>query len=203
MIRLLVLWGQLDLATDRIQTPWPMLPDGSLDVAGAASRYQLSATYLASATLADLRAIGLPAMVELADGQAGQPYLLKSIGPETATLLSPSGEEARFALKSLYPTWTRSAWILWRNVDQLPADPWQAMNSSVLATIGSRLQRLGYLAGPVPGSYDGRFQQVVRRFQKSVGGLQEDGVVGPRTTMALSRVVGGRLNPSIVESAAQ
>ncbi len=203
MARLLALWGVRDASADRALAAWPTLPDGSLDIAGTAARYQLAATYLPSTSLADLRAIGLPALVELADAPAGRPYLLRSIGAETAALISPSGEEARFALNSLDPAWTRSAWIVWRNVDQLPPDPWQAMNPTVLTTIALRLQKLGYLTGPLPGTYDGRFQQAVRRFQKAVGGLQEDGMVGPRTTMALSRVVGGRFSPTILEGGAQ
>jgi hypothetical protein len=203
MTRLLALWGVADASADRALPAWPTLPDGSLDIAGTAARYQLAATYFPSTSLGDLRAIGLPALVELADAPAGRPYLLRSIGAETATLISPSGEEARFALNSRDPAWTRSAWIVWRNVDQLPPDPWQAMNPTVLTTIALRLQKLGYLTGPLPGTYDGRFQQAVRRFQKAVGGLQEDGVVGPRTTMALSRVVGGRFSPTLLEGGAQ
>src|SRR6266446_9818425 len=203
MARLLALWGVGDASPDRAPAAWPTLPDGSLDIAGTAARYQLAATYLPSTSLGDLRAIGLPALVELVDAPAGRPYLLRSIGAETAALISPSGEEARFALNSLDPAWTRSAWIVWRNVDQLPPDPSQAMNPTVLTTIALRLQKLGYLTWPLPGTYDGRFQQAVRRFQKAVGGLQEDGVVGPRTTMALSRVVGGRFSPTILEGGAQ
>jgi type II secretory pathway predicted ATPase ExeA len=203
MARLLALWGVGDASADRALPAWPTLPDGSLDIAATAARYQLAATYLPSTSLGDLRAIGLPALVELADAPAGRPYLLRSIGAETAALISPSGEEARFALNSLDPAWTRSAWIVWRNVDQLPPDPRQAMSPTVLTTIALRLQKLGYLTGPLPGTYDGRFQQAVRRFQKAVGGLQEDGVIGPRTTMALSRVVGGRFSPTILEGGAQ
>jgi hypothetical protein len=178
-------------------------PDGSLDIAGVATRYQLSATFLPATTLSDLRAIGLPALVELSDAAAGRPYLLRWIGGETATLIAPSGEEARFTLDSLDPAWTRSAWVVWRNMDQLPLDPWRDLTPTVLSTIGLRLQKLGYLSPPVPPSYDGRFQVAVRRFQRSVGGLQEDGIVGPRTVIALSRVVGGRFNPTIVEGGAR
>jgi len=203
MARLLALWGVPEAATDRSLPPWPSRPDGSLDIAAVAVRYQLAATYLPATTLGDLRAIGLPALVELTDAPAGRIYLLRTISGETATLVSPAGEEARFALNSLEPAWTRSAWIVWRNVDQLPGDPWQEMSPTVLATIALRLQKLGYLAAPLPPTYDARFQQAVRRFQKAVGGLQEDGIVGPRTTMALSRVVGGRFNPTIAEGGAQ
>jgi hypothetical protein len=202
MTRLLSLWGIQD-ATPGVVPPWPTNPDGSLDISGIATRYQLSATFLPETTLSDLRAIGLPALVELSDAPAGRPYLLRWIGADTATLVTPSGEEARFALNTLDPAWTRSAWIVWRNVDQLPLDPWRDLTPTVLTTIGLRLQKLGYLNPPVPPSYDSRFQLAVRRFQRAVGGLQEDGIVGPRTAIALSRVVGGRFNPTIAEGGAQ
>jgi len=203
MTRLLALWGVQDASPDGAAAPWPTNPDGGLDIAGIAARYQLSATFVPATTLADLRAIGLPALVELSDAPAGRPYLLRWIGAETATLVAPSGEEARFALNALDPAWTRSAWIVWRNVDQLPLDPWRDLTPAVLTTIGLRLQKLGYLTPPVPPTYDSRFQVAVRRFQRAVGGLHEDGIVGPRTVIALSRVVGGRFNPSIVKGGSQ
>jgi hypothetical protein len=40
---------------------------------------------------------------------------------------------------------------------------------------------------------------MVRRFPRAIGGVHEDGVVGPRTVIALSRVAGGRASPSIAE----
>jgi len=202
LTRLLALWGIQDTAPGA-GPPWPTHHDGSLDIPGVVTRYQLSATLLPETTLSDLRAIGLPALVELADAPAGRPYLLRSIGADTATLIAPSGEEARFALNTLGPAWTRSAWVVWRNVDQLPPDPSRDMTPAALTAIGLRLNRLGYLSLPVPPSYNSRFQLAVRRFQRAVGGLQEDGVVGPRTAMALSRVVGGRFNPTIAERGAQ
>jgi general secretion pathway protein A len=202
MTRLLALWG-IQGAAEGAVPPWPTNPDGSLHIAAVATRYQLSATFLPATTLSDLRAIGLPALVELSAAPAGRPYLLRWIGADTATLVAPSGEEARFALNTLDPAWTRSAWIVWRNVDQLPIDPWRDLTPTVLTTIGLRLQKLGYLNPPVPPSYDSRFQLAVRRFQRAVGGLQDDGIVGPRTAIALSRVVGGRFNPTIAEGGGQ
>jgi len=203
MTQLLAIWGVPDASWDKVVPPWPVNADGSLDIVGVAARYQLVATYVPAMTLSDLRSIGLPALLELADAPAGRPHLLRWIGRETATLVSPSGEEARFALDSLDPAWTRAAWIVWRNVDRLPVDPRPDMTPAVLSTIALRLQKLGYLSAPTPPSYDGRFQQAVRRFQRAVGGLHEDGVIGPRTVMALSRVAGGRSSPSIVESGVQ
>ena len=203
MAHLLALWGVQDASWDKAAPPWPLDADGSLDIAGVAARYQLSATYLPATSLGDLRAIGLPALLELADAPAGRPHLLRWIGPKTATLISPSGEEARFALNTLDPAWTRAAWIVWRNVDQLPLDPRQDMTPAALSTIALRLQKLGYLGAPAPSTFDSRFQQAVRRFQRAIGGLHEDGTLGPRTVIALSRVAGGRSGPSITEGGGQ
>jgi len=202
MARLLALWGVQDASWDKVVPPWPLNADGSLDIAGVAARYQLAATYLPETTLSVLRAIGLPALVEVADAPAGRPHLLRWIGSDTATLVSPSGEEARFALNTLDPAWARAAWIVWRNADQLPVDPRQNMTPAALSTIALRLQKLGYLSAETPSTYDGRFQQAVRRFQRAVGGLHEDGILGPRTVIALSRVAAGRQSPSITEGGA-
>ena len=199
MAYLLALWGVKDASWDKGGPPWPLNADGSLDIAGVAARYELAATYLPATTLSVLRAIGLPALVELTDAPAGRPHLLRWIGPDTATLISPTGEEARFALNTLNPAWARAAWIVWRNVDQLPVDPRQDMTPAALSTIALRLQKLGYMSTPAPSTYDSRFQQAVRRFQRAVGGLHEDGILGPRTVIALSRVGGGRSSPSIAE----
>jgi peptidoglycan hydrolase-like protein with peptidoglycan-binding domain len=77
------------------------------------------------------------------------------------------------------------------------------MTPAVLSTSALCLQKLGYLSGPAPSTYDGRFQQAVRRFQRAVGGLHEDGVSGPRTVMALSRVAGGRSAPASWKAASR
>jgi hypothetical protein len=144
-------------------------------------------------------------VLELVDAPAGRPHLLRWIGRETATLVSPSGEEARFALDSLDPAWTRAARIVWRNVDQLPADPRSDMTQAVLSTIALRLQKLGYLSGPRHRRpTTDRFQQAVRRFQRAVGGLHEDGVIGPRTgDGALAGRRAAAPAPSIVEGGVQ
>ena len=72
----------------------------------------------------------------------------------------------------------------------------------MVATLALRLQKLGHLTPPVPTTNNERFQQAVRRFQRATG-LQDDGIVGPRTTLALSRVIGGRFSPTITETRAR
>jgi len=70
------------------------------------------------------------------------------------------------------------------------------MTPTVIATVGLRLGKLGYLSGPPPTSTDGRLAQAIRRFQRSAG-LEEDGIMGPRTTVALARATAGPFGPTL------
>ncbi len=142
---------------------WPALADGVVDIARVADRYQLTATRLPHITAVELRAIGLPALLEL-DG--------------TSDLASAE------------------AWVLWRNLDQLPVNGARPMTPATVLAVALRLHRLGHLTMPLPDLYDARLAEAVRAFQRSTG-LAADGIVGPRTTLALSRVVAGAVAPSI------
>ncbi len=199
LARALRLWGVDDDLSPAALAGWPAGPDGAPDIAAIAERYQLAATFLPETSLAELRGIGLPALVEVLEPPTWRPYLLRRVDGDTVTLVGSAGEAVRFKADSLEAAWTRSAWVIWRNVDLLPSDPFQAMSPTVLATLALRLQKLGYLSPPLPGAYDGRLQQAVQRFQRDMQ-LSEDGIVGPRTTMALSRVTGGRFSPAITDS---
>jgi general secretion pathway protein A len=196
LARVFRLWGVNEDLTEEVVGAWPTAPDGTNDVVAIAAQYQLSATRLPATTLAELRAVDLPAILELSERSVRRPYLLRRLDGPVAIMTSPAGEETRLAVNELDASWTRSAWIIWRNVDLLPADPNKDLTSIVVATLALRLQKLGLLSPPVPTSNDERFQRAIRSFQISIG-LAPDGIVGPRTTLALSRVIAGRFGPTL------
>jgi general secretion pathway protein A len=195
----LKLWGVNEDLSSAVLAAWPTDADGALDLTAVAARYQLAATFLPETTLDELRAIGLPALLEVNDSGRRRTLLLRRMDEASAGLVNPAGEEVRLSLASLEAAWTHSAWVIWRNVDLVPVDPNQELTPTVLATLALRLQKLGHLSPPLPAANSERFQQGVRRFQRAMG-LKDDGIVGPRTTLALSRVIGGRFSPSIVDS---
>jgi peptidoglycan hydrolase-like protein with peptidoglycan-binding domain len=62
------------------------------------------------------------------------------------------------------------------------------MTSTVIATVNLRLAKLGFGGGSL--------EDTVRRFQRA-SGLPEDGILGPRTTLALARATSGPFAPSL------
>jgi general secretion pathway protein A len=196
LARLLRLWGVSDELGAPAVAAWPPAPGGGPDIVAVAARYRLTATPLRDLSLDDLRAVGLPALVELKERGATRPFLVRRLEQDTATLIAPSGEESRVPLPRFEAVWTRSAWMLWRNVDLLPVDPAVAMTPTVVTTVALRLAQLGHLTGTLPTTVDARLEEAVRRFQRAAG-LREDGIVGPRTTLALARATTASFGPSL------
>jgi hypothetical protein len=173
---------------------WPATAAGLPDIPAVTERYHLAAVRLDHIGVTDLRAVGLPAIVEIDDGSGGQPLLVRRFEGDASILAAPSGDEARVRLDSLAASWTGSAWIVWNNADRI--DYAQGMTPPVVGALAGKLQRLGYLTPPLPTRNDERLRQAVRRFQSSVG-FRPDGAAGLLTILALSRVAAGPPSPSV------
>jgi general secretion pathway protein A len=194
LARLIGLWT-LQSPPPNVIAGWPSRPTGAVDITRVAENFQLTATSLSGATAADLRAIGLPALIQHGDTDM---LLLRRISGDTATLIDGTGAERQEGLGALESRLTSaSVWLLWRNLDEVVTDGAPAMTPAMVLSVALRLHNLGHLAMPLPHSvYDPRFTRAVRGFQRATG-LVEDGILGPRTTLALSRVVASALAPSI------
>ena len=198
VVRLLRTWGVREPLADSMKA-WPAQAD-VLDVAAIAVRHRLAATRLDPVELADLRAIGLPAIVEVQEPGGRRPYLALAIDRDQARLAAPTGEEARVTLGSLEASWTRAAWLIWRNVDGLPTGPGEPWTPAMWAAAASRLRSLGYLPPtPSDSSDEERMFEAIRRFQASAG-LRSDGILGPLTVLALARAAAGPLTPGLVNA---
>jgi general secretion pathway protein A len=197
LAELIALWTERPVPP-AVAAAWPTAEDGTLDVAAVGARYQLAATRLLGPTVDELRAIGLPALLET--GPDGRALLLRRVSSEGAALTAENGSEVRWPLDEMSARLRGgAAWLLWRNLDDLPIDASRGLTPAVATAVALRLHKLGHLAMPLPRGREARLQQGVSAFQRSVG-LPMDGLMGPRTTLALSRVVAGKLAPTIVEA---
>jgi general secretion pathway protein A len=194
LAELIGLWT-LQAPPASVVASWPALPGGAVDIASVAERYQLTATSLIGLSASELRAIGLPALIQRRD--AGL-LLLRQIVGDTATLVDGAGIEQRHRLSELDPRLASAGvWLLWRNLDDLVLGGEGSLTPAMVSRLALRLHNLGYLRMPLPYSvYDPRFVRAVRAFQRSTS-LAEDGIMGPRTTLALSRVVASAFVPSL------
>jgi len=193
LAKLLTLWGLGEQRPEEIAN-WPVTRDGFPYVRVIAARRGLEAVFFETLPWSAIYAIGLPVLVKI--GEEDMFSLLLRVEGDKAVLLSQQGVEFERPLKALATQQFRSAWILWRNADEwalLP--PWE-WSARLVTLVAARLQGAGYLSNPLPSTYDTRLGEAVRRFQQEVG-LKADGILGPRTVLALVRVTDHAAIPTL------
>ncbi len=97
--------------TARAALPSPRDVPGDGSAARLLARSDLGATFLPQTTLAELRAMALPAVLELNEPSGPRSYLLQRITDDAIFLVTPSGQEVTHTPNGLEPLWTHSAWV--------------------------------------------------------------------------------------------
>ena len=97
--------------TARAALPSPRDVPGDGSAASLLARSDLGATFLPQTTLAELRAMALPAVLELNEPSGPRSYLLQRITDDAIFLVTPSGQEVTHTPNGLEPLWTHSAWV--------------------------------------------------------------------------------------------
>ncbi len=156
------------------------------DVLGTLERRRLGVIDLSGGDLASLRSFNHPALLRI-EGADGVPRLivLRELDAWHATLdgVGPTGS-VRVSAAELAALWDGEAWVPWRDFESLPEFLQQGANARALLWLQESLASLGFYRGPITGRFDGETQAAVRAFQRSRA-LTEDGMVGPKTKMAL------------------
>lgn len=156
-------------------------------------------------TLKDLIRFNRPALLELAFEQGQRDVLLVGLDKKHATLVFGDGTRrvTREQLKSL---WTGEARLIWRQ----PIDVRNVRPGSVggaVVWVRRQLARwrgvnLGHTPGKPSPVYDEALAETIRAFQRQHG-LTVDGIVGPRTMIALNGSDPAPGTPVLIERESQ
>jgi general secretion pathway protein A len=140
--------------------------------------------------LAELRQLGRPAIVALRDDAGVQRHVLL-VGLSSAGAELQSGDRARLvSLVALGRRMPGRFLTLWRAPPDFRAPLKPGDRGADVDWVAARLSVVNDYAAPEPGRpYDAALAREVRAFQNAQG-LSADGVVGPKTYMALNRAAG-------------
>lgn len=130
-----------------------------------------------------LRKLNMPVILEFYHDSRNESCFAALLGLDEATALvsfSP-GDAASVAITSLERFWVHQATFFWKDYEKLAG--LAPGHTEVDSWVRVRLQELGYLSGDGEAS-EPELRSVLGRFQSACY-LVADGVVGPRTRMAL------------------
>ena len=138
-----------------------------------------------TAHLERLSALGRPALLQLASGNATAWALLQGSDGARARLLL-GREKVDVERAALQGVWAGRYAAVWRSAVPLSPPPAPGMSGSAVDWLRERLVREGVADPAPPGTpFDDALTHSVRRFQRARG-LAVDGVVGPETLFALA-----------------
>lgn len=185
------LYDRPEAALPALAALWPTAGSAAGDCASLRERRLECLGGIAS--LEQLRALDLPALIRLRDG--GGYALLRQLAEDQAILVTPAGPR-RLPIGSLSARWDGEYLLLWpRGSDELRIGP--SNRGASVAWLRQRLSAvLGQPLAGVPAEWDPELELTLKRFQQARG-LKPDGVAGARTLAALSAREGApSLRPS-------
>ncbi|RJP69192.1 MAG: AAA family ATPase [Candidatus Abyssobacteria bacterium SURF_17] len=133
-----------------------------------------------------LRSLNVPCLLEMFVPQEMRPryVVLAGLDGSTAKILHDGAQMFEVPLDVVDEFWLRRAFVFWKDFEQLNEILQAGDTGRQVAWLQTGLQTLGLFGGPVTGSFDAATEEAVRAFQQQ-GRLLLDGVVGPRTRLAL------------------
>jgi general secretion pathway protein A len=191
-----------ELATQTLFGLWDVAfePDDERGACNAALDAGLRCLILPGASLADLRQVDRPAVLELTDASGNRhAAVLRRLGRDSADL-EIGGKRFAVSIADLTHAWYGDHWLLWQPATDVGSDLAPGMRSDRVVWLREALAH--YLgesvetAGADRNLFDETLAEQVRQFQ-SARHLDVDGVLGSQTQIVLQADIGHGSGPTL------
>lgn len=191
MSELFKAWGRRPVTPDESRVP-------SLDLDSQAEDRGLR--YLSgNMTVALLRVVDLPLIVELDPGNGGQVRYVLLRGMDRERVLLDLGGSLLVGRSAFEEAWNGRGHLLWKDRESLVRSIGPGSGGPEVMRLQALLARSGHFDGAVNGIYDDALKESVRAFQ-SASGLSPNGVVDPLTQVVLYNADTSRKRPGLGEA---
>jgi len=152
-------------------------------------------------SLDELLRLDSPALLAISanDGRNGFLVAITGVREGNIIISPPLLGRSSFPKSELLHLWSGSAYIAWRNSEEIPIGIGPGEEGPSVKRIQEMLQQAGLSGFSVNGSYDPATYRAVREFQASRG-VKDTGTVGPLTLIQLYRTSAVGAMPRLSES---
>ncbi|HIF63264.1 MAG TPA: hypothetical protein EYQ35_03795 [candidate division UBP10 bacterium] len=191
MSELFKAWGRRPVTPDESRVP-------SLDLDSQAEDRGLR--YLSGdMTVALLRVVDLPLIVELDPGNGGKVRYVLLRGMDEERVLFDLGGSFLVGRAAFEEAWNGRGHLLWKDRESLVRSIGPGSGGPEVMRLQALLARSGHFDGAVNGIYDDALKESVRAFQ-SASGLSPNGVVDPLTQVVLYNADTSRKRPGLSDA---
>jgi general secretion pathway protein A len=167
-----------------------LAPESDEEALAILADHGLGLLALDTADLGELRSLDRPTLLllrsELDDWRL---VALRGLGDELGLIVGATGEEVLpVAVGELELQWEGEAWVVWDAVEGVPEMLAVGSEGGAVVWLQRSLADLGYYHGEASGFFDGSTRAGVMALQLD-SSLTPDGVVGPRTQMAVNALL--------------